>query len=130
MNESLKKFLIDMAVGLVLVLAMCWILGLFSAQTTSETLRILCDAFFVAAVLLLAGGGLTWTYNGGVADGLGYTFKNGIARMRREYEVERKTFAEYREEREAKASSPKYMLLSGLCYLVIAVILYQIYSNV
>lgn len=129
MRDSVRKFLIDAGVGLGLAALVCVIQGLFKAGTEADVLRILCDGFFTAAMLLLAAGGLQWTCNGGVLDGLGFTFSRGIARMRRDFETSHMSFAEYREKREKKARTPKYLLLAGACHLVIALILFTAYSK-
>ena len=129
MNETLKKFLIESAVGLVLAVALSFLLGLLNAQSAADCFRILSDAFFVAAAIFLVTGGLTFTANGGVMDGLGFAFKTGIARIRRDFETAKVSFAEYREERARKAKSPAASLLAGALLLIIALILLALYSN-
>jgi hypothetical protein len=127
MSETLRKVLIGTAVGFAIAVLVWYATGLFRAEGLPNVLRIMSDGFFVAAVILLGSGGMVWTYNGGVMDGLGFTFKTMIDRMRGDYADRRQTFMEYREQREAKASSPKYLLLSGLVHLVLAMIVVVIY---
>ena len=127
MNDTLRKVLIRTAAGFVIAVLVWYATGLFQAEGLSNILRIMSDGFFVAAVLLLGSGGMVWTYNGGVMDGIGFTFKTMIDRVRGDYADRRQTFMEYREQREAKASSPKYLLLSGLVHLVLAIIVVVIY---
>ena len=129
MSKGAIKFLVCTGVGFVIAFLVAWSQGLFGAETTSDVLRIICDGFFVAGALMLAYGGLTWTSNGGVFDGLTYTFKQGIARLKRDFEEQRVTFAEHREKREAKATSPKAMLLAGLVHLAIAILLMVVYQQ-
>jgi len=132
MRDSTVKFLVDLGVATLLAV-LVWVLeGLFRVETVVDAVRILSDGFFVAGALFLAMGGMTWTKNGGVMDGLGFTFKTVFARIRSDYETSRMTFAEYREEREKKASSPKPMLLAGLIHIVLACgsfLVYQLLSN-
>lgn len=131
MSDSTKHLLVDLGIGLAAVVLSVLLLDPFSAGTTAEVLRILSDAFFLAAVLLLASGGLTFTKNGGVWDGLGFTFKQGYARMKGNYEEKRFTFADYRAERERKSSkSPASALISGAVYLVISLALLAAYNAV
>lgn len=130
MNETLKKFLIESGLGLVLSLLLACLMGLFDAGSTADVLRILSDGFFVAAAMYLAVGGITFTVNGGVMDGLGYATKTGIARIRRDFETSKVSFAEYREEREKKAKSPKATLLSGVVLLAAALLLLVAYNQV
>ena len=129
MNETLKKFLIDSAVGLVLSFLLSILLGLFDAQSTADVLRILSDAFFVSAAIFLVSGGITFTVNGGVMDGLGFATKIGLARVKRDFETAKVTFAEYREERERKAKSPTASLLAGVLLLAVALILLAFYNH-
>ncbi|MDO5400599.1 MAG: DUF3899 domain-containing protein [Eubacteriales bacterium] len=128
MDRPLWKLLLELAFGLVMALIVWTIQGLFTAQSAAEAVMYLCDGFFAAGALQLGWGGLRWTYNGGVMDGLGFTLKLGLARIRRSYEQDRFTFAQYRADRESKAKSPKYLLLSGLVYLALAFIFFGIYS--
>ena len=127
MRDSTIKFLVDLGVATVLAV-LVWVLeGLFRVETALDAFRILSDGFFVAGAMFLAMGGMTWTKNGGVMDGLGFTFKTVFARIRSDYETSRMTFAEYREEREKKASSPKPMLLAGLIHLALAGAMFLVY---
>lgn len=128
MQESTKKLLVDLVLGLVIALASAFLFGLFQAASTSDLFRIASDCFFVPAVILLAIGGLTWTKNGGVWDGIGFTFKTAMNRVKRNYDEERMTFAEYREERERKTSSPKSALIAGAIYLVFALLFLAVYN--
>ena len=129
MNETLKKFLIDAVIGLALAVLLAMLMGVFSAKTGTDVFRILSDSFFAVAAGFLAVGGITFTVNGGVMDGLGFATKTGIARIRRDFETSHMTFAQYREERERKATSPAAALLTGAVLMVIAVIMLAAYSN-
>lgn len=120
MSESTQKLLTDLGIGFVGAVVAAFWYDLFHAETLTDILRILSDCFFLPAVLMLATGGLTLTKNGGVWDGLGFSFKTAIGRMKRDYDTERVTFAQYREEREAKRSSPASALIAGAVYLVLA----------
>lgn len=128
MAESTKKLLVDLGLGLAIAIAAAFWFELFQAATLRDVLRILSDCFFLPAVILLASGGLTWTKNGGVWDGIGFTFKTAVSRVRKTYDEERVTFAEYREEREKKSSSPRSSLIAGAIYLAIALVLLAAYN--
>jgi len=130
MSDTLKKFLIDLAIGLTMAAALAFMMGVARADEAADVLRILSDAFFVSAAAFLVVGGITFTVNGGVMDGLGFATKTGIARIRRDFETSKQTFAEYREERESKAKSPKSSLLAGAVLLMIALGLLMAYDLV
>ena len=129
MSDSVKKFLINTGIGLVIALLLSILLGVFRAETPVDRVRILCDGFFVAAMGLLCAGGFRWTSNGGAMDGLGFATKVGIARMRRDFETARQGFGEYQQIQRSKARSPRYLLLAGLTHLVIAAALYAVYAS-
>ena len=128
MSDSRKTYFIELAVGVIVAVGAAALLGAFQAETMKDALRLFCDGFFFAASVFLMSGGLTFTTNGGALDGLSYTFKVGIARMRRDYEKSRITFADYREQRREKAKSPKIELLTGLTLLVVSVLILIGYS--
>lgn len=123
------KVLVYTAVGLALAFGVMLTGGVFTAEGAKDVLRIVCDGFFVAGALFLGCGGIVWCYNGGAVDGLGYSAKMLINRVRPHYEEHRQSFAEYREQREKKASSPVALVFSGLNLLAIAVIVFLVYSN-
>lgn len=128
--KGIWKFLIFLVIGLVLALGVAFNRGLAGAEDTAGALIALCDGFFVAGALLFGIGALQWTYNGGVMDGLTFTFKTAVARIRKHYEEDKKSFADYRAEREEKSVSPKWMLLAGLAHLAAAAALLMAYMNV
>ena len=130
MRDAVRKYLIDTAIGVAIAFIACVSPGIFKAESTVDTIRILCDGFFAAAMLLLAAGGLQWTYNGGVMDGLGFSFKMAFSRIRGDFESSHMTFSEYRERREKKSSTPAYLLLAGASHLVIALIFFAIYYGI
>lgn len=131
MNPKLQKLLTNFGIGLAIAFLVMWGQGLFEAETMSDTLRVVCDGFFVAGALLLAWGGLRWCTNGGAVDGLGYSMKMVKERMlpflSKPWD-KRESFAEYRERRESKARPVGALLLSGLAHLVIALILFAVYN--
>lgn len=129
MREFWKNVLINVIVGLAASVLAMWWLGAFSAETFRDTVRLVCDGFFLVAALTLAYGGLIWTYNGGVMDGLGFSVKTLIARVSRDYEQNRVTFAEYREKREQKSRSPKATLVSGVFLMIPALITFAVYNS-
>ena len=128
MSAFLKKLLVNTGIGLILALAVVLSQGVFGASG-SDVLRIVCDGFFVAGVLLLASGLLKWISNEGGMDGLNYAFKVAVARIKRDYEGSRKSFGDYREEREQKATSALPLILSGVIHVAIAVVFLAIYNS-
>lgn len=128
MSKFWQKCLVDLGIGLVCAIAAAFMFDVFHASSLNEAMRILSDCFFLPAILMLGIGGLTWTKNGGVWDGIGFTFKSVMQRMNRNYEQEHITFAQYREEREKKNTSPASALISGGVCLVIALVFLTVYN--
>lgn len=129
MKESAKRLLVDLIVGMVIAIAAAFLFDLFHASSALDAYRILSDSFFLAAVIQLGSAGLTWTKNGGVWDGIGFTFKTALLRIRKQYDDDRVTFAQYREERESKKkSSPISALIAGAVCLAIALVFLALYN--
>ena len=122
MDDSRKNLLIDLILGLCLAIASAFLLDVFHAETKRDLFRLLSDCFFLPGALFLGSSGLTWARNGGVWDGLGFTVKMLIDRMKPDYDKKRVTFAEYREKREEKDSSPIPALVTGLIYFALAMV--------
>lgn len=129
MSDALKLFLIKTGAGLGIGLVISLIMGVAGDGEGATWLRAFCDGYFVSAAIFLTWGGLTFTYNGGALDGLGYTFKSAANLLKRDYEDQKVSFLEYREKRERNARSPRETLLAGLVLAVIAAILLAIYDH-
>lgn len=130
MGDTRKKILADLIVGMVIAVALAYLTDVFHAETKKDTYRLLSDCFFLPAVILLASAGLTWTKNGGVWDGLVFSMKTMMSRMTRRYEENRITFAEYRQKREEKSSSPIPSLVAGTFYLLLAMVFLALYNRI
>lgn len=128
MNDSRKNLLIDLGLGVCVAIGTAFLLDVFHAETKRDLFRLLSDCFFLPGALFLAYSGLTFTKNGGVWDGLGFTFKLMIDRIRSDFDNNRITFAEYREKREEKNSSPVPALVAGLVYVALAVVFLVLYN--
>ena len=75
MNKQGKNFLIALLVGAGFALAVI----LLNWNSGKETVRIFCDAFTLAAVMLLGFAGLVWSRNEGTFDMLNYGVSSGAA---------------------------------------------------
>lgn len=129
MSDSLRQFLVKTGVGLGLGLVISLVMGFAGDGERMTWLRAFCDGYFLSASIFLAWGGLVFTYNGGAMDGLGFTFKTFAGLFKQDYEEQRVTFREYRENREKNAKSPRETLLAGAVLLAVAVLLLMIYDH-
>ena len=121
------KFLICFGVGLVVAVALLFIKGVFSAETTKETFMILSDAFFFAGAMLLIAAGLVWASDNGVSDGIGYSFSKLFNLRKRDYEDHKESYSEYKERKHTKKSSIVEFLISGMNFVAISVVFFVIY---
>lgn len=124
MSERRKDFLYNLLFGGIIAAAVF----VLNYNRGYLLMRCICDAFFVAAVLLLGVGGIKGVRNKGAFDIMGYGVKSTlelIIPMLRKNEKE--DLYGYRERKEADRKSAGGMLLAGVVYLglsVIALILY------
>lgn len=129
MSENKKKILINLALGLVIVIAVT----VLSWSSEYPLVHKLCDAFFVAAVLLLGFGGLKAVRNAGSFDMISYGIKSALyitlPWMKSNSPLERKDedFAAYKERKREERKPAADLLIAGSVYLGLASILLIIY---
>ena len=124
------KLLISFGVCAVITIAVLLIKGVFSAETTKDTVMILSDAFFLGGTMLLVVAGLVWASDNGVSDGIGYSFSKLFNLRKKDYEEHKESYSEYKERKHGKKSSVIEFLISGAGFVVISVIFFVIYLQV
>ncbi len=140
MNEiksSKKVYLFTVIVVLAVLLLVCGLNGLLTEQKEpKETVKILCDAFFVTGTLVLCIGALTWCSKQGAFDGLGYSISSMInvhkpSKQRLTWS-KKETYEEYIERKHANDDGKKFkhLLLVGGILFAVAVILLIVYNEV
>ena len=83
--------------------------------------HLLCDGFFVAAVVLLGFGGLKFTRNQGVFDMFSYSISNvftlhyPFTKMNSPFEERQESFVDYKERKRAKRKSAAELLGQAWC---------------
>jgi len=135
-RQRLIPYLVNAAVGLVLVGTVSVLRDLFKQQTATDILRVLADAFFVPGVVLICVWLLRRMRRQGMFFGLGYigTYclhsllpfatggKSGKARPYREW-------CEEREEKfERQGGIPRAQLVVGLALLLTGVVLTVVFT--
>ena len=128
MTEKFKAMIPDLCIGLAagaLSLGLNW-------NSEYPLLHLLCDAFFVAAVVLLGAGGIAFCQSKGALDMLGY----GVSSLLNLFlhagrrDAKEEDYYSYCQ-RKAEGRKPyAHTLWAGLCFLVPAVIclvLYQLF---
>ena len=130
--DFLKKHLewfVSAAVGLVV----CALVIGFEAENYESpgVLRMLCDGTFVAGILLAGFGGLVLVSAGGAFDAMGFAVHTLLRKFspRKDRFNSRMTYVEFVERRrEKKRKDPRCILLTGLVFLVAAVLFLVLYD--
>ena len=129
MKKYRKSFLISLAVG-ALVSAVLYLAG---GSSGTGVVHRLCDAFFVAGVLIAGSGGLLFVRNQGLFDIMSYGIKTvfnihwpWIAP--RSKEEGKEAFHEYRLRKREIRKSPAGILLAGAVYLALALVMLAVYT--
>ena len=120
------KYLITFIVGALMVIAVFSIKELWVQTDKAEIIKILCDGFTIAGILLLGFAGLCFCSSKGAFYGISYLFHIFFRNHNwssHKFSEKRLTYAEYVEEKQGKAgSTPLYILVVGLVYFLIAIV--------
>ena len=120
-RETVRKYLVCILVGVFAFSFVAIIRGYEAGAALTERLRVISDAFAVAATLLLSCGALVFLSDNGAFDMIGYTLK-GLGRALFFGAANHESFYDYKKRRnEKERPHPAAMLLTGAVYLVLAV---------
>ncbi len=137
MKKKIISYTIVLVVALALILLVCGLKGLFTEEKSRiDVISALCDAFFVAGVVVIGIGALIWASDKGAFDGLGYSISSlfnlhkpagkGLNWKKSE------TYEEYVERKHApekKNKSMNMLLIIGAVLLLIAIIFLIVYMT-
>ena len=129
--DFLKRHLewfVSAAVGVVI----CACVVAFEAENYDHAgvLRMLCDGTFVAGIVLTGFGGLVLVSAGGAFDAMGFAVHTLLRKFspRKDRFDSRMTYVEFTERRwEIKRKDPKCILLTGVAFLLAAVVCLVLY---
>ncbi len=130
MKIDRKKLLVLCIISAAVFVAVLFLRGVTGAQGARDVLRCASDAAFVAGTIMLVTGGLMWTADQGVADGLTYGVGRFFKRRGVNYEDRRESYSEYKERKHSKKIKVAEFFISGAIFVVIALILLIPYSFV
>lgn len=129
--KRVLPYLVTTLVGAAIVVTIILAQRIWSAETSADTMRILCDAFFVAGVVIGGVGLLIFASNGGVFYMLAYGFIRFFDLFRRNINDRKyKDFYEYKESKKDKKRGFGFMLVVGLAFIAIAGAFLAAYYNV
>ena len=124
MNKKLLQYGICTVFGGIISYMIMDAQGLFIVWgNTTEVMLILCDAFFVPGILLTMFGALVWVAQTGFFDAIAYAFRTASHIILPFVNRDRKTFYDYKIDRaEKRKSTPYFILVVGMGYLLVSVI--------
>lgn len=135
MKVLLKRYLISVGIGLLLFALVIINHGFFSADSLKDKIRILADAFTIPGTVILMFGFLMMVSGTGVFNGLGYAMKNiarvfipgaGLKNQGTYYDYVTKK----KEERGKNPTKFGFLIITGIAFLLVAVILILIYYQI
>ena len=134
MKKKLLQYGITTVIGALIALWYMKIEGFFeivnsATNQTKEILNILCSAFFIPGALFLLTGALLWISTTGFFDSFGYAFKMTAHMFLPFRKTERKSFYDYKMEKEEKrASVPHFVLIVGAAFILVSVVFLILWS--
>lgn len=129
MKETRKSFLISLLAGAVVTAAVCF----FNASSGLGAAHLLCDGFFVAAVVVAGSGGLLFVRNQGLFDIMSFGIKSVFQihwpwTAPRTADEGKESFFEYKDRKRGQRKSPAGTLLAGAVYVVLAFVMLAAYT--
>lgn len=123
-DKSPLRFIVALLIGGGICLAIIFIKGVLSAESPRQVMKILSDGFFVSGAVLFLSGAMLWIIGQGVFSGMGYAFSRIFTALHdKKYRDEHKeSFEEYGERKSQKKPRFAYLLISGTCYLLPAIV--------
>ena len=112
------------AVGALIAIWVMNVEGIFVDTGVPDIpFMILCDAFFVAGILLALFGALVWISTTGFFDTFGYALRTAAHLLFPFFRYDTKTFYDYKTEKEEKRTQAKgFLVIVGLFYLILSFI--------
>ena len=118
-----RKLILLLGITFAAAVGILFLRGVVKAQGPKDVLRCASDACFVSGVIMAVIGGLIWTADQGVADGLTYGFSRFFTRRGPGYEDRRESYSEYRERKHSKKIRVAEFLVSGGVFIGLALVL-------
>ena len=128
MTPFKKSLGIDLLIGTVIAAGVY----VLNSSRGFEVTKCICDAFFVAAAVLLSVGGITSARNHGTFDVMTYSITSVFKlHLPGSYSLEdRENINEYIERKQKKRKPATALLIAGLIYLVLSLAALAVYYAV
>ncbi len=127
--KNIYKYLITMFIGLLLAFLVALSKNIFDQTILKNIYHILSDAFFVSGVLITGIGLLVFVSDEGVFDGLSYAVIAFLNMFKSKDTRRFNSLYEYKEYKHREKTRIRFLLISGLILLIIAVLFYILFAN-
>lgn len=123
--KKFRKYIIATIVGVLLTVIICWLKDFSWDMSEQRIYKILSDATFFAAVILIGFGVMISLSNFGIFTSISYTMKRFFTVFSKDSAEKRKNMLSYHEYRAVRLEndiSGAFMYIPGLVFLVISII--------
>lgn len=119
-KATLRNYGICVGIEVLIAFLVIWSKGFF-AHSLAVNIQILSDAFFVAGILMMLFAGMMYVSGEGALLGIGFVLRNVILTFIPMGRARHELYADYRARKlsNAKKSSNRYALVTGLVFLLI-----------
>lgn len=125
--KTLTKYLITMAVGLILAGWIAFSRGILEQTELVRIYHILCDSFFVVGILTSSVGSLIFVSNEGAFDPLVYGVKSFFNIFKKKEKRDLPTYYDFRMARSEHKFPFGFILICGVIFLAVSAVMYLQY---
>lgn len=127
--KKLRKYIITLFVGLLIVLLVALFNGAFDSNSKKDTVKYLCDAFFISSVIIGGIGLLVFASSEGAFDMIVYGLQSFFSLFKTPGKRKYASYYEYKESKAKEKIESGFMLYVGLFLFLVMIILYIIYNK-
>ena len=123
MKVLFKNYGVYVGIEVLIAFLVIWSKGFF-AHSLAVNIQILSDAFFVAGILMTMFAGMMYISGEGALIGIGFVLRNIVLAFIPMGRARHEVYADYRARKlsNAKKSSNRYVLVTGLIFLLIGIV--------
>ena len=127
--KSLKKYLVTLLIGFLVVGAVLLLRDVFSMTEAAAIFHTLTDAFFVSGVLITSAGVIVFTSNEGAFDMLAYGLSSFMDMFRKSEKKKYDSFYDYKESKADKKTGFGFLLICGAFFLIVSFVMLFLYHQ-
>ena len=127
--KSLKKYLVTLLIGFLVVGAVLLLRDVFSMTEAAAIFHTLTDAFFISGVLITSAGAIVFTSNEGAFDMLAYGLSSFMDMFRKSEKKKYDSFYDYKESKADKKTGFGFLLICGAFFLIVSFVMLFLYHQ-